>query len=292
MATDSTVVRTNSTVAYTKVIEGDLDVIPIYKDLMEASTGTNSAYIRTKETLEDMFKNDVIKAPERAAIVSQTLSTIATAITSDAMNAAIKIATENRDGVYALTKLREDTKLTTVQAAKIEADIEATEKDNNYKIMQGWKVQAELYRDYGVIPTSIALTSPLLGGNVDDVDDVYTDYGTKVETLNKSKVDTYATYANSYRTNGKVTYTTNTDTGQFKTVSADTYGLTEAQTNVAIRQKEGFDDNMRQHVVNSSASLAGLLLSTEMEGPAEDAGAVIDTWNYAANYLSGLPSTT
>ena len=276
---------TNSTVAYTKVIEGDLDVIPIYKDLMEASTGTNSVYIRTKETLEDMFKNDVIKAPERAAIVSQTLSTIATAITSDAMNAAIKIATENRDGVYALTKLREDTKLTTAQAAKIEADIEATEKDTNYKIMQGWKVQAELHRDNGVIPTSIALTSPLLG-------DAYDDYGTKVETLNKSKVDTYATYANSYRTNGKVNYTTNTNTGQFDNVSADTYGLTEAQTNVAIRQEKGFDDNMRQHVVNSSASLAGLLLSTEMEGPAEDAGAVIDTWNYAANYLSGLPSTT
>ena len=274
---------TNSNITYTQVIEGDLDVIPIYKELMEASTGVNSVYIRTKETLADMFTNDVIKDSERAGVVSQTLSTIATAITSDAMNAAIKIATENRDGVYVLTKLREDTKLTTAQAANIEADIAATEKDTDYKIMQGWRVQAELYRDFGVNVDGLGLTNPITPSTS------YTDYGTKVETLKKAKVDTYATYANSYRTNGKVSYTTNILTGQFDNVSADDYGLTEAQTNVAIRQKEGFDDNMRQHVVNSSASLAGLLLSTEQEALVGDAKKVIDTWNCAANYLSDLP---
>jgi uncharacterized protein YfcZ (UPF0381/DUF406 family) len=271
---------TNSAVTYVQVIEGDLDVIPIYKELMEASTGVNSVYIRTKETLEDMFKNDVIKDPERAGVVSQTLSTIATAITSDAMNAAIKIATENRDAKYVLTKLREDTKLTTAQAAKIEADIAATEKDTDYKIMQGWRVQAELYRDFGVNVDGLGLTNPITPSTS------YSDYGTKVETLKKAKVDTYATYANSYRTNGKVSYTTNILTGQFDAVSADTYGLTAAQTNVAIRQKEGFDDNMRQHVVNSSASLAGLLLSTEQAALVGEAATVIATWNAAANYLS------
>ena len=271
---------TNSAVTYVQVIEGDLDVIPIYKELMEASTGVNSVYIRTKETLEDMFKNDVIKDPERAGVVSQTLSTIATAITSDAMNAAIKIATENRDAKYVLTKLREDTKLTTAQAAKIEADIAATEKDTDYKIMQGWKVQAELYRDFGINVDGLGLTVPITPSTS------YSDYGTKVETLKKAKVDTYATYANSYRTNGKVNYTTNILTGQFDAVSADTHGLTMAQTNVAIRQKEGFDDNMRQHVVNSSASLAGLLLSTEQAALVGEAATVIATWNAAANYLS------
>ena len=273
---------TNSTVTYVPALVGDLDVISTYKELMEASTGQNSAYIRAKETLVDLLDKGELKDVDKATVIAQTITGIATGITTHAMDVAVKIATENRNSKYVLTKMREDTKLTTAQAAKIEEEILHIGTTKNIETMQGWKLQAELHRDYGVIPTSIALTSPLLG-------DAYADYGTKVETLKKAKVDTYATYANSYRTNGKVNYTTNILTGQFDAVAGDGYGLTVAQTNVAIRQEKGFDDNMNQHVVNSSASLAGLLLSTDQAALVPQAAEVIGRWNSAADNLITTP---
>jgi hypothetical protein len=112
----------------------------------------------------------------------------------------------------------------------------------------------------------------------------YIDYGTKVETLKKAKVDTYATYANSYRQNGTVNYTTNASDGSFASVTSDNKGLAYQQTKVAERQRQGFDDNMRQHVVNSSASMIGMLLSTESSGI--NYGTYLDKWSNAADYLN------
>ena len=268
---------TDSTVTYTPELVGDLDVISIYKDLMEASTSSRSVYIRTKETLIDMFATTTFTDQEKATVTAQTLSSIATSITSTAMEAAIKIATENRDSKYVLTKLREDTKLTTAQAAKIESDIAKADKDTDLLVMKGWQIQADLRREYGLTATP-AISEIIVPSNS------FTDYGIKVETLKKAKVDTYATYSNSYRTNGNVSYTADPTTGQFTTVGADTTGLTVAQTNVAIRQEQGFDDNQRQHMVNSSASMVGLLVSSESYTGSY--APYLDRWIASADYLN------
>lgn len=269
---------TSSTVTYSSELVGDLDVLDIYKELMEASTGQASTYIRAKETLQDLLDGGQLVGADRASVVAQTISTIATGITAHAMDAAIKIATENRDAKYALTKIREDTKLVTAQAAKVEADIATAEATEEVTVMQGWKLQAELFRDYGVNAYSLVTSTPI----VPQV--AYSDYGTKVETLKKAKVDTYATYANSYRTNGDVSYVPDATTGQFTSVSGTAEGLTWAQTNVAVRQEQGFDDNQRQHVANSSASMIGLLLSTESSGI--DYAPYLANWTSAVDYLN------
>jgi len=269
---------TNSTVTYVPELVGDLEVIPLYKDLMEASTGGRSVYLRAKETLVDLLSTGSLTDEAKATVIAQTISTIATGMSSKALDAAIKIATENRDAKYVLTKLREDTKLTTAQAAKVEADILKAEKDKEVLIMQGWKLQGELYRDYGVNTYNLSPTTVI----VPELS--YMDYGVKVETLKKAKVDTYATYSNTYRTNGNVSYTADATTGQFTTVGGDTEGLTVAQTNVAIRQEQGFDDNQRQHVANSSASMIGLLLSTEASGINYDQ--YLASWTEATSYLN------
>ena len=269
---------TNSNVVYSQVLVGDLDVIPIYKELMEASTGQNSIYLRTKETLVDMFESSTFTDAEKSTVIAQTLSSIATGTTAKILDAAIQIAADNRDAKFGLTKQREETKLITAQASKLEADIAKSDKEQDLLVMQGWSVQSQLYRDYGVVTHNLTSNTKLLPS------DAYTSYGVKWETLKKAKVDTYATYANSYRTNGNVSYTTNIATGQFSTVSADAIGLTHAQTNVAIRQETGFDDNQRQHVANSSASMIGLLLSSEASGI--DYAPYLDSWTQSINYLN------
>jgi hypothetical protein len=265
--------------AYDQVLVGDIDITETYKKLMKASTGEDSIYLRAKETLQDLYETTSgLSDTQKATLIGQGIIDIAKDMTSNAMQMALKIDTENRDAAYALTKLKEETRLTTAQVAKVEKDIDLAGKNLWIATVTGWKMQAEAYRDYGIQTWNQLETDMILAQNA------YTEYGTKVETLKKAKVDTYATYANSYRQNGKVNYTTNITDGSFATVTAVAEGLTYQQTKVAERQRQGFDDNMRQHVVNSSASMVSMLLATEASGI--NYTPYLDKWSTAASYLS------
>ena len=62
------------------------------------------------------------------------------------------------------------------------------------------------------------------------------------------------------------------------------YGLVTQQYNIAVRQERGFDDNMRQHAANSSASMISMLLSTDTS---VDVTPYLGSWTTALNYLNG-----
>jgi hypothetical protein len=67
----------------------------------------------------------------------------------------------------------------------------------------------------------------------------------------------------------------------------DTTGLTYWQTKVAERNEQGFDDNMRQHVANSSATMVSMLLTSEDASLTAVAQEISLIWKTAANYLNG-----
>ena len=114
--------KTESTELYLQASVPDLEVIDTYKELMAASTGQDSAYLKAKETLNDIISDNSMTGTEKSAIVAQTISAIATSITQSAMQTALAIAKENRDGKYALTKVMEDTKLVKEQTDKVAAE--------------------------------------------------------------------------------------------------------------------------------------------------------------------------
>lgn len=268
-----------ATTQYNQVLVGDLDITETYKKLMVASTGEDSIYIRMKETLKDEFENTSgLTDAQRANALASGLVELMKSISSNAMEMALKIETEKRDAPYVLTKMKEDTRRITAEVLKVEKDIELADKNLWIGTVTGWKVQAEAYRDYGVQTWNQLETTKVLP------EAAYVNYGTKVETLKKAKVDTYATYANTYRQNGIVNYTTNESDGSFASVTHDAHGLTYWQTMVAGRQYQGFDDNQRQHVANSSASMISMLLSTEASGI--DYSPYLGKWSAAADYLN------
>lgn len=266
---------------YNQVVVNDIDIIETYKKLMEASTGQGSAYLRAKETLVDMYKSMSLTDKAKADIIAQTISSIAVNITNQSMEMAYKLETGKRDAVYALTKLKEDTRLTTAQIAKVESEIANVTADKELKVMAGWKAQAELYRDYGVSAWNYeALPIVLPSG-------AYTSYGTKVETIKMSQANVYNGYATAYRQNGIVLPIIDSTTGWLTNqTTGDTSGLSYWQTRVAERQEKGFDDNTRQHVANSSATMVSMLLSSEEAALVDDASAALAKWTTAVDYLN------
>ena len=267
-----------ATTQYNQVLVGELDITDTYQKLMMAATGQDSIYLKAKETLEDMFHNNTgLTDTQRAGLLGQGIVDLAKEISNSAMQMALKIETEKRDAPYALTKLKEDTRRTTAEVAKIEKDVELADQQVWVMTVNGWKAQSEVYRDYGVQTWNQLETTKVLP------EAAYVEYGTKVETIKKARVDTHATYSNVYRQNGNVNYTTDL-AGQFATVTSDNHGLTYWQTMVAGRQYQGFDDNQRQHVANSSASMISMLLSTEAAGI--DYTPYLTKWSTSADYLN------
>ena len=266
---------------YNQVVVNDIDITETYKKLMEASTGQGSVYIHAKETLVDMYKNTSMTDKAKADMIAQTISNISVNITNQAMEMAYKLETGKRDAVYTLTKLKEDTRLTTAQVAKIEADIANADADKDLKVMTGWKAQAELYRDYGVSSWNYELLPTVLPTGA------YSAYGTKVETIKMSQANVYNGYATAYRQNGVVLPSIDSTTGWLTNqTTGDATGLSYWQTQVAERQKQGFDDNARQHVANSSATMVSMLLSSEEAALVDDASNALAKWTTAVDYLN------
>ena len=265
---------------YNQVLVNDLDVVEIYKELMEASVGQGSVYLKAKETLTEIYNDVNITDPDKAGMIAQTISTIATGITSQAMNAAIDLAKDKRDSKYTLTKLKEDTRLVTASVAKVEADIENMDADRDNKILAGWKAQGELYRDYGVSTWDYTLLPTVLPVGA------YSTYGTKVETIKMSQANVYNGYATAYRQNGTVLPVIDGNGWLTTGTTGDATGLNYWQAKVAQRQEQGFDDNTRQHVANSSATMVSMLLSSEEAALVDDASAALAKSTTAVDYLN------
>ena len=271
-----------TTVSYNQIAgETDLDVKSVFNELMQASTERGSMYLRAKETIIDYVEKGQLDEREKAALVAKHITELAQSMTAQTLSAAVQVAKENRDAKYTLTKLREDTKLTTAQTQKLLADTDKTVIDNKLGIMAIKKAQAELYRDYGVNVSQLttAVENLLIASNFDEA-------GTKYESIKMAQANVYNGYATAYRQNGLVSIVTDTKGYVTTGTTADTTGINYWQAKVAERQEMGFDDNMRQHVANSSATMVSMLLSSEDASLSTQAQTVLDKWSTAVNYLN------
>ena len=271
-----------TTVSYNQIAgETDLEVKSIFNELMQASTERGSMYLRAKETIIDYVDKGELDQREKAALVAKHITELAQSMTAQTLSAAVQVAKENRDAKYTLTKLREDTKLTTAQTQKLLADTDKTVIDNKLGIMAIKKAQAELYRDYGVNVSQLttAVENLLIASNFDEA-------GTKYESIKMAQANVYNGYATAYRQNGLVSIVTDTKGYVTTGTTADTTGINYWQAKVAERNERGFDDNMRQHVANSSATMVSMLLSSEDASLSTQAQTVLDKWSTAVNYLN------
>ncbi len=283
--------KTQSTEIYTpETSVGNLDVVSSFNELMKTSTAKDSLYIKAKESMVDYFASAdcILSEREKSEMLVNLVSNMAVQMTQGALGAAMEIAKENRDGVFKLTKLREDTLLVQEQRDKVAAENvvlgqeeEIKEAQKNKLIMDGWKIQASMIREDGLLKTNMPSISNAILPSTS-----IGERGLKWEQEQQTKMSVYATLAKSYRESGVISWTVD-GSGKVNAIhdlAPLTPGLTKAQTSVAIRQEKGFDDNMRQHAANSSANMIGLLLSAEESDKitSED----VDRWRGAVNYLN------
>ena len=270
---------------------GKLQVEEKFKSLIAVATGPDSAYIHAKESMQSYFASSedlaTLTQEERTMLLSKFVSDLALGITGKMIDAAIKITTEDRDAPYVLSKLIAEVVQTKTQTAKIETD-DKLQSANIKKIEQDIKAtKLEMYYKQALAYSKTGMK--LLASGQEGVIASYVQNAdaTDIVSGKSTSASTYATLASSYRKDGVVTGTGNDV--PLTEGNAGFVGLTTAQTRVSIRNEKGFDDNMLQHAVNSSANLMGLMLSSENGNllSGTPTGIIPETYLTALTKLSG-----
>ena len=277
----------NNQIVTTGYIESD--VIDIYKSLMAASTGQDSIYIKAKETMKEVFTDGTIKANEKAGIMATMLTQLTSSISNQAMTTAFAIAKDNKESPYTLAKISEDTRLTGEQADKIikesalvEKQVDKLTADIDATVINGWKVQSDMIATNGIAPNTSTATAILASQTISSS-------STKYQETKLGEAKVYETWSGAIRSAGNVNYTISS--GLPTAIATDSTGLIHAQTQVARRQYDAFDDNMRQHAVNSSAAMLGVMIGSEAFTSATTYEPYVATWQAGMNYLTGAGAT-
>ena len=277
-----------STINSQTVVTGDIDnnVVDIYKKLMAASVGVDSVYIRAKETVTELMSATDMTKSERAVAITNMLAQITNSLSSQALTGAIALAKDNKESPYVLAKMSADTLATSRQADKllkdadlITAQIAKTNADRDASVINGWNVQAGMIANTGMVPNASTGATILADQTMDPLSASY-------QTIKATEAKVYEGWSNAIRASGTISYTIASGLPTFVVAGQDD-GLIAAQTEVARRQYDAFDDNMRQHAVNSSAAMLGVMIGSEAFEDPLDYDKYILKWEAGMNYLTG-----
>lgn len=286
---------------------GVLDIESAYKSIAKLAMGPDSPYIRAKDTLLAYFESDGVgkdlSAREKADMLAELVEKMSIGLSTDLMNLSVKIAIENRDAPYNLAKVvadvkgkniandkdLEDSKMIAAKTKQITVDtdktvVEAMIEQANTRSKVGVTIGG-----HGTIPSA---ATAITYNSASDVLDA------KLKELNE-----YTVMADAYRKTGSDNQLSLVTSGTTKklvvvkgTAEGTDNGLTWAQSKVAIRQEQGFTDNMWQHAANSAANTIGLLMSSGDSSMVNDGvrskidGSLVNRYAYALEKLLTVPS--
>lgn len=240
--------------------------------LTEQALGSESVYMRAKDTFKELMDGKKISEHEYATLASQFISSLAVQTTQTVMQAALDWAKSEKEMAYSLAQAKANIESTLAQTEKLKYDICNAQKDNELKCAQITATIADSIRDNGRVATWDA-NNPCVPLTLQPE-------GTKYQQELFIESQKYANLADAYRKSGVVQIGSDTD-GVKKGLSGDDLGYTNAQEEFARRQVKSFEDSKRNHAVNAMSTMIGQMLSAEVAPNEED----ITRWRNGIDYL-------
>jgi len=273
-----------------------LDIVPKYKELIAASLGTGSVYIRAKETLNELAVQGDLTDVEKAKLLANVLTGINSTLVSSSMSTALQWAEQER--VTELKKLEAEKNLDALdkQVLLTEAQTSKTHKESI-------ETQARIKRMYGTpsitgLDTLVALDNT---GTVDSGKVFYEIEGIDAATTLTSKkallTDAQVREANAaihkivadtYQNYGSFTYAL-ANNGVSSVVP--THGThkphSDYQRAIAGEQAKGYAWNAWANAATSTASTLGTALASGFVDTAK-VGALNDALTSIVGHLGSV----
>ena len=250
----------------------ELSIVEKLGVLTEQALGSESVYMRAKDTFKELMDGKKISEHEYATLASQFISSLAVQTTQTVMQAALDWAKSEKEMAFSLAQAKANIELTLAQTEKLKYDICNAQKDNELKCAQITATIAGSIRDNGRVATWDA-NNPCVPLTLQPE-------GTKYQQELFIESQKYANLADAYRKSGVVQIGSDTD-GVKKGLSGDDLGYTNAQEEFARRQVKSFEDSKRNHAVNAMSQMIGQMLSAEVAPDAAD----VTRWRNAVDYL-------
>lgn len=274
----------------TITVTSELDVISKYRELITTSTDVDSIYIRTKETLLDLFESGDIKAQDKAEVIVQVLAQANSTVVQSSMSTALQWA--NIEKEIELKKLElakqldildEQITLTANQAEKAGYDSIAVQADTLRQNGAATVVDGKLMSlsDAGVMYENILLTREKV------------DSENKAQTLSDAKVEeTYAgvhkiiadTYVNYGMYSGYSVGATGV-TGINDTTPSTLKTLSYLQGKIATEQAKGYAYNAWANAASGLGSTIGVALTSETDIFTGDNEGLVSSWKTTVDNL-------
>lgn len=291
------------TYTYTSDVSSTLNVVPKYEELVKQSLDGESAYIRAKETLEELFKESSLSDAQRSDALVAVVSNVVNSITTASMSTALEWAKAESD--IALKKIQLEKEL---EVTRCQAELVCAQKDQIELNMR--LAQIESRRMYGV-GTFDGTTGALL--SLTEEGKVWTDMlMVEEKTLNtteerevikikvkESEAAIHKIVADTYVNFGTYTFTYDADGRGIETITptfspASHTTLSVTQQEIAIEQAKGYAYNAWANALTGSASMLGTAIAADYAefGPGQPGGILLDTVLDAAANLKAASTTT
>jgi len=270
--------------------EGKMEVIEKYEALMQSTLGEESLYTRSKETIFHLFDKLNVTDNQKAEIVAQNITQLATQLSMSAMQSAVMWAKEERDAPYQLALLKAQAENGLATTVKTKEEICLIEKQIEQMCAQTEATLAGSIRENGRVETYVQED----GGDTCKPNTLENE-GLKYHQAKQVEADTYKIQSDSYRKSGVVAIGVDTQDNVVKGLTGTTHenvgeiaGYTAQQSANAERQIIAYEDSKRNHAANSTASMMGQMLSAEVS-PAE---VDVDRWREAVDFLNTSHTST
>jgi len=265
--------------------DGKLDVSVKYSQLMADTLDEDSLYTRAKDTFYTIFKDLQVPEPDRAKMAAEFISQMAVQMSAQAMTTALQWAKEERDGAYALAKVKADTELVLANKLKTEEEICLVGKQTELQCANIEATIADSIRKNGKV-TQYDANNPCKPTDLENSGLLY-------EQAKQVEAATYQAYADAYRKSGVVQIGVDQSDNITKGLSGPTEkivgGYTNQQTLNAERQRQAYEDSKINNLVNGSAVVTGQMMSAEVPPSQEVINLLIDGLRKLATPNSETP---
>lgn len=268
-----------------------IDVVEKQRLLVEEALAPDGAYIRAKETLNDLLDRGGITEELRAKVIGETISQIAIGITANAMSTGLQWAAKETDNSFKKEEMSRT-------LALLDSQVEEAKEKAVASIAAKQLLQAQLIRDYG---------QPILDndGNVVSLPDSGRIYETienlKQDTANKVKLNdqvvaqtdevyarTHRLVADTYINHGVFQWTSLNNNGMagVQKLVTNYTTLSDLQKVVSAEQAKGYAYNAWSNAATSSGGMIGTLVAAEI--PGLNYTTYLDKWMTAVTKINAV----
>ena len=253
-------------------LTSDLDVLSKYQKLMQESLGSDSVYIRAKDTIQELANEGDLKDADKAKIISEVVAGLSSSLANECMSTALRWASTEKD--IALKKLELEKQLDILDQDKLLKEAQVDKMG-----YESVALQAQTKKTYG--------TPTVIGGYVTHLaSDGKASYEIDLlgqENINKSKeadildsklkesyvgihkviADTVTNYG-AWNYSGSAISADGLAAAPIRNTTSGVLPLSDVQREIAKEQAKGYAYNAWANALTGTSSMLGTAIASEL----------------------------